>query len=785
MDAEKGTARLVIGFGVTIFLSALLLFQIQPLISKHILPQFGGSPAVWTTCLLFFQTLLLAGYVYAHVSYRWLRPGQQALLHITLLIAAAAFLLAGILPGGRLDSDGLDPAWRILLILTASVGLPYLVLSATGPLLQAWFGRAFPNRSPYRLYALSNAGSLMALLSYPFVFERLFDLPQQARIWSWGFALFAVLCGYITLTLRRGSPPPQPSPQGGGSRTSHGGPQGEGSRSGDETSARSGRPQPMQYVLWLVWPALACVMLMATTNHISADIAATPFLWVIPLALYLVTLIVAFDRPQWYRPTLIAAVTLAAIYAAALVHKEGVGRIDVYDCGTPGRLYKLGSDLIAQRATNAPPPQSPEFRVDGRAFLVLNLVAMFGYCMLCHGQLERLRPHPRHLTSFYLMIAAGGALGGVFVALLAPVIFDTVFEWELSLFAAGILGVGLLLRALVNAAFGEVESTRRPLESVVLSVLALVLLLSSAGILLDLVEFLQPRDAGTLHRERNFFGAIAVREREKDDPLAHNYILRHGAITHGAQFTHPDRRREPTTYFSRASGVGRMIDYYRSRIRPSGRMRIGVVGLGVGTLAAYAEAGDEISFYELNPAVVEIAESGRWFRFLKDCRERGGQISIKLGDARLSLQRELQAEPSPKYHLLVLDAFSGDSIPVHLLTVEAFELYLARLSSIHGANSENGSPDEFEGAIAVHISNRFVDLEPVLRGIAERFGRHWLRINNKANRAEAIYGADWVVLSRNQELMRELGAFARPPSAHTQRSLLWTDKRSSLFDVLK
>jgi hypothetical protein len=537
--------------------------------------------------------------------------------------------------------------------------------------------------------------------------------------------------------------------------------------------------------LWLVWPVLACIMLMATTNHISSDIAATPFLWVMPLALYLVTLIVAFDRPQWYRPTLVAAATLGAIYAAGLVHKEGVGRIDVYDCGTPGRLYQIASEFMAQRATNAPPPQSPEFRIDGRMFLVLNLAAMFGFCMLCHGQLVLLRPHPRYLTSFYLMIAAGGALGGVFVALLAPLVFNRVFEWELSIFTAGILGVGILLRALVNAAFGEVESNPRPVETALLSVLAVALLLSSAGVLLDLVEFLQPRDAGTVHRVRNFFGAIAVRERSKEDPLAHNYLLRHGAITHGAQFTHSDRRREPTTYFGRASGIGHTIDYYKSHVRPSSRMRISVVGLGAGTIAAYMEEGDEITFYELNPAVVEIAENGPWFTFLKDCRDRGGQVNIELGDARISLQREQQAQKSSDYHLLVLDAFSGDSIPMHLLTAEAFEIYLSRLSANAGANSADGSRHGIEGAIAVHISNRFVDLEPVLGGIAERFGLMWLRIHSKASRAEAIYSADWIILSRNEDLMRELATVARPPSKQSRRAVLWTDKRSSLFDVLK
>jgi hypothetical protein len=285
---------------------------------------------------------------------------------------------------------------------------------------------------------------------------------------------------------------------------------------------------------------------------------------------------------------------------------------------------------------------------------------------------------------------------------------------------------------------------------------------------------------------RNFYGALAIRERDEEDPLARNYILRHGAITHGAQFTHSSRRREPTTYFGRASGAGRAIDYYKSRSPAAGRMNIAVVGLGVGTLAAYVDAGESITFYELNPAVVDIAERGSWFTFLRDCRERGGIVSIELGDARLSLVREQESGKQPSFDLLVLDAFSGDSIPMHLLTAEAFELYVARLSASGGFTTRNGSrDDEIEGAIAVHISNRFVELEPILRGAAERFGLECLRIHNKANRGEAIYSADWIILSRNEELMRELAAFARPTSTTSMHGILWTDKQSSLFDVLK
>jgi hypothetical protein len=545
------------------------------------------------------------------------------------------------------------------------------------------------------------------------------------------------------------------------------------------------RPRLSNYLLWLVWPAFACIMLMATTNHISTDIAATPFLWVAPLALYLVTLIVAFDRPNWYRPELVAVLTLAAIYTAGLLQKERVGSIKLQDIGTPGWLYQLMTDAITDPAIDAP-VQPLEFRVGARGFLAANLAAIFGVCLICHGELVRSRPDRRYLTSFYLMVAAGGALGGMLVAMIAPAAFSSFFEWELSLLAATLLAVGLLLRTIVNAAFGEMDAPLRPARFLVLPPLGISALLASAVVLLDVTMFLQPRDAGTVHRVRNFYGALAVRERDAGDLLARNYILRHGAITHGAQFTHATRRREPTTYFGHASGAGRAIDYYKTRSPVAGRMNIAVVGLGVGTLAAYVDAGDAITFYELNPAVVEIAESGAWFTYLKDCRDRGGQVAIEPGDARLSLEREQQNGSHPRFDLLVLDAFSGDSIPMHLLTAEAFEIYLARLSTSGSTPSTSGARDvEVEGAIAVHISNRFVDLEPVLRGVAERFGLECLRVHNKANRGEAIYSADWIILSRNRELMRELSTFAHESPATAMPAILWTDKRSSLFDVLK
>jgi hypothetical protein len=783
MEASHRDRWLALTYTATIFTSAFLLFQIQPLISKYLLPWFGGSPAVWTTCLLFFQTLLFAGYAYAHFSHGRLQPKRQANVHLAL-VAAAAIASLIVLPSERWQPHSYaDPVRQILFILAISVGLPYFVLSATGPLLQAWFARSFPGRIPYRLYALSNLGSLLALVSYPFFFEWAFDLPRQAAIWSVGFVAYALLCGYAAWRVRKSSevaPPPRRARRGG-----------------RVPQSSQIAPPWVHRVLWLVWPALASVVLLATTNHISTDIAAVPFLWVVPLALYLVTFIVAFDRPNWYRRAPVAVLVLLAVYAAAFVHSFGVGWKDQEQVafeGTSGLIYSYFLN-----------PDSG-MRINSWQFFIVNFVATFAICMLCHGELVRLRPDPRYLTSFYLMIAAGGALGGVFVTLLAPKIFLTYFEWELSLFIACILAIGFLLRAMIDFAFSHDDNqSRRPFHYLLLAAVILAVFLPSAVILLDMTEFLQPPLAKAELRLRNFFGTLAVLERGEDDPLTHNYFLRHGAITHGAQYTHPTRRSEPTTYYGRTSGVARTIDYYRRNLQEE-RMKLGVVGLGTGTLAAYADGGDSVTFYEINPAVVGIAESGNWFTYLEDCRTRGATCEIHLGDARLELRRELASVRPPRspeelggeppatgqqYHVLVLDAFSGDAIPVHLLTAEACELYLAHLSkplrtadgevaSATGANS----PSALHGAIAVHISNRYLNLEPVVRGLAQHFGLLAVYVEDDEDDKLAVYSSDWVILTRNKQLADELSHFA-DDSRPAASPVLWTDNRSSLFEVLK
>jgi hypothetical protein len=756
-------------YAATIFISAFLLFQIQPLISKHILPWFGGTPAVWTTCLLFFQSLLFAGYAYAHLLHSRLEPRRQAIVHLVLLAAAVAMLFM-LLPGERWQPHRYNfPVWQILFILTISVGLPYFVLSSTGPLIQAWFARSFPGRIPYRLYALSNFGSLLALLSYPFYFEWAMNVPRQALLWSVGFVVYALFCAAAAWNLWKSGhvSPHLESESRSGAATRRG-------RQAAEPTA----PTRLQRVLWLVWPAFASIVLLATTNYVSTDIAAMPFLWVAPLALYLLTFIIAFDRPEWYRRGAAAVLTLVAIYATAALHKLGIGWVDVNEIGTPGLLY----------STFFPQGTEPtRFPVNTWQFLAVNFIAMFGICLMCHGELFRQRPDPRYLTAYYLNIAAGGALGGAFVTLAAPYIFDTYFEWHLAMFIACLLAIGFLLRAMVNYAFGGGdEPSRRLLHYLLLAVLVLGIFLPSAVMLLDLTEFLQPPLAEAPLKERNFFGTLAVLERGGEKPLTHELYLKHGGTTHGSQFTHPSRRGEPTSYYGRTSGIARTIDFYRRELKPR-PMRFGVVGLGTGSLAVYTDGGDWISFYEINPAVLELTESGRYFTYLQDARQRGAKYDVRLGDARLTLLRELASDPSPSdgeaavgkgsaapaatgegYHVLALDAFSSDAIPVHLLTIEAFELYLAHIDK--------------QGAIAVHISNRYLNLEPVVRAIAQHYKLDATLVENDSDASRGIYGADWMILTRNQALTEELEHFSTVPTR--EAPILWTDDYSSLFDVL-
>lgn len=765
---------LALNFAATIFVGAFLLFQLQPLIGKIILPWFGGTPAVWTTCMLFFQSLLFGGYAYAHFTVRWLKPKQQGLVHFVLIVLALA-LLRVVPDESWKPAPGDEPVGRILMLLAATVGFPYFVLSSTGPLLQAWFARVFPGRIPYRLYALSNFGSLLALLSYPFFFERVLAVDRQAGFWWWGFIIYGVLCAAAAISVwmifRNGQETEIV----------------EDSALPDQPMSQPAVPAWWHRAAWLMLPTLGSVTMLAVINHLSIDVPPMPFLWVLALALYLVTFIIAFDHAAWYRPVWFAVPTLVAVYLVAMFSATSITRANVWNLGTPGRMVEWTQHLfapspVAKDGEETPKPlrpKSPKFELGYKGFLALNLAALFGICMICHGELVRLRPHPKYLTSFYLLISAGGALGGLFVSLVAPHIFSSYFEFNLALILGFLLAVAVVVRGLVNWLASWRRSSSEKLSEMLIPATALSLLVVVGISLFDMRGFLAENDDDSLFRKRNFFGILSVKKIGKDNESGRHYILKHGSITHGLQLIESDRNHFPTTYYGQESGVGHTIGFFRRAGDTIGGMRIGAVGLGTGTLAAYIDPGDKIRFYEINPVVVDIAEPGKWFTFLKDCK---GEYEIVMGDARLSLEQELLENRRQRYHVLILDAFSGDAIPAHLLTKEAFETYIQHL-----ATPEAGGAD---GAIAVHISNRYVDLEPIVYGLANQFGMETLLICNDDNDQKGVYASDWMILTRNKDLIEDLKPFAEPSPEKRDppqdiKPVLWTDAFNNLFDALK
>jgi hypothetical protein len=683
-------------FALTTFVSAFLLFQVQPLLSKRLLPWFGGSPAVWTTCVLFFQTVLFAGYAYAHASEHWLGRRVQTALHIVLL--ALAFLLLPILPGDNWKpADGSRPISDILMILGSTVGLAYFLLSSTGPLVSAWYSRVLPDRSPYRLYALSNFGSLLALLSYPFVFEPAFEITEQADYWAWGFRVFAVLSATsAVIALLNAGKAPQTHVAAAAANSADA-----------DSQGRHWRPA------WIALPAFASLSFLATTNFVCQDVAVVPFLWVAPLSLYLLSFIICFDHERWYRRRLFAGMFLLLVAVGPLLYVVDPNYVYVYE-------------------------------------LVLFFAGMFCVCMICHGELVRLRPPPRHLTSFYLSIAAGGAIGGVLVSVVAPAVFDTFYEWPLAVIGAVVLACGVLLP---NRARQWVYERRL----VAWAILAIALLVAIAA-MRDFVV----GDQELVWQARNFYGVVTVTE-TRDEPSERIRLLRHGRITHGIQFSDDERRRLPVSYFTPPSGVGQTLSMYTSR----DDVRVGITGLGIGTIAAYARPGHTYRFYEINPQIIHLAREH--FTYLAECQ---GKVEIVEGDARLSLERE---EPQ-KFDVLILDAFSGDAVPTHLLTTEAFEIYNRHIL-----------PD---GALLVHVSNRYLDLRGIVRRLAEEHGYDLVLVDqgeyeDELLGPEGVYSTDWMVLSKNRELLSAIDENARTLSAEEFPAALWTDAHTDLFRILK
>ncbi len=685
---QRSSGRgLAVAYAATIFLSAFLLFQVQPLIGKYILPWFGGSPAVWTTCMLVFQVLLFAGYAYAHVTTQYLSPRNQGYLHVALLVLALVTL--PITPDPSWKPTNSDwPALKIILLTMSSVGLPYFILSSTGPLVQGWFSRTHEGQSPYRLYSLSNLGSLLALVSYPFVVEPSFSTATQSVLWSGLFAMFALLCSGSAVLMWQRSAIPVASLQS------------------TQVVEEVVRPTWSLAGLWFGLAMTPSVMLLATTNQVCLDVAVIPFLWVLPLALYLVTFILCFDSDRWY-----ARRPYAAAAAALLLVTVFLG-------------------------TNA-----------SQASLVLQVViyfsAMFCVCMVCHGELVALKPHPKYLTSFFLTISAGGAAGGLFVGLLAPLMFVSYYELQFGIVGFAMLYMCLRMRE---------DKIELPLPQWCQPLLVPAAMAIAVGMFSQYGRHAE----GSVAVARNFYGVLKVEQRPNLRPDRSVVRLAHGRIEHGSQFVMPEKRRVPTAYFSESAGVGQLL----RKLRPGQAKHVGVVGLGVGTLTAYGEKGDRFRLYEINPDVISMAKEH--FSFLKDCP---AELTIVTGDARLALEFE---EPQ-QFDVLVLDAFSGDAIPVHLLTKEAIAAYLRHLK-----------PD---GVLACHISNLHFDLRPVVIGLANELGLvPQIRIS-EANPDAAAFKAVWALMARQPEILANSVGLEPQPELH-RKPIVWTDDRSNLFEVL-
>jgi len=664
-------------YATAIFLGAFLLFLVQPIIAKQILPWFGGSAAVWATCMVFFQMVLLVGYAYADFTTRRLTPKRQAILHVTVLVLS--LLVLPITPDVAWKPQGEEnPSWRILGLLTLTIGLPYFILSTTSPLLQAWFARRF-HIVPYRLFALSNLASLLALLAYPVAVEPWVTTYIQSIAWSVCYALFVALCAYAAISSARAETLAAAAPVA-------------------ETVAEP-PPRPLRQLTWLMLAAMASFLLLAFTNHICQNVASLPFLWILPLSLYLATFILCFDHPRWYRRNvflLLAAVLLP--------------------------LMAWYSDSLNLKMV-----------------VPMYLAGLFVCCMFCHGELTLLKPAPRYLTRYYLMISLGGAIGGLLVGLVAPYVLTGYFELAIGLIACALL---LLYRTFRMAWWAMLVSAG------VVGATAY-----GAGKAVDY------QIANSRIMMRNFYSVLKTRETEEPTPFR---SLVHGGIMHGGQLMSPQYRLRPSSYFGTSSGYGRMFASL-----PDTPRKVGVIGLGAGSIIAYARKGDTFRFYEINPQVVDVAN--REFTFMQDTPAK---IEVVLGDGRLSLERE----PSQQFDVLAMDAFSGDSIPMHLLTRQAMEIYLRHLKP--------------GGVLAFQATNRFINIAPIVASLAAEFGLAAVLVTDFPENEEGpnywTASTDQVLVTTNRKLLE-----ADPiHSVATEISVppgfrVWTDDFNNLLRVLK
>jgi hypothetical protein len=667
----------------TIFLSAFLLFLVQPIIAKQILPWFGGAGAVWATCLVFFQSVLLFGYAYADWSTRFLTPRRQAAVHVTLL--AASLLVLPIIPEARWQpgSDGdAGPTLLILGLLGATIGLPYFLLSTTSPLVQAWFWQRFQHAVPYRLFALSNFASLLALLAYPVAIEPFLPLAVQSYAWSAAYGVFVVLCGATALASSRHAPD-------GIARNPV----------AESSGAAKSPPSWRDRLLWIALSAMGSCLLLAVTNHLTQNIASIPFLWVVPLSIYLITFILCFDHPRWYvRPAFVAGVVVLL----------------------PTMAWFSGSLALWTAA--------PVF-----------VLGLFVCCMFCHGELYMLKPGARYLTNFYLMISVGGALGALLIGIAAPNFLPGYFEIEITLVTCALLLLARTLRV------------QWWMTAATVAVLVATVAIATYS--------LQTYRNNTRVMVRNFYGVVRTRDFREPVPFRAMY---HGGIKHGGQLLDPGLEHTPSSYFGPTSGYGRVFASL-----PEEPRRVGVIGLGAGAIGAYARRGDVFRFYEIDPQVAAVAMME--FSFLRNSL---AQIEVVLGDGRLSLAREA----GQQFDLLAIDAFSGDSIPMHLVTREAMEIYLRHIKP--------------GGVIVFQATNRFVDIAPVVERLASAVGLTAVLVSDLPRHSKGaeywLADTDQIIVTRNRDILSaEPVKTVAQPLPPRPEFRIWTDDFYNLLRVLK
>ena len=749
-------------YTTTMFLSAGLLFLLQPMFAKMVLPLLGGTPEVWTTCMVFFQALLLAGYAYAHLGTRWLGVRRHAIVHLVLLFIPLAFLPIAVPAGAAPPSEGLPTGW-LLSLLAVAVGAPFFVVSTTAPLVQRWFAETGhpAAHDPYFLYSASNTGSMLALVGFPLVFEPVFRLEQQAWLWSIGYALLLVLCGACAVTVWRRSPaaaalPPAPSVPATARRE----PRSKRRKSaahGTSSVLRKTEPRPVHGARRLRWLALSLVpasWLLGVTSYLTTGIAPVPLLWVIPLALYLLSFILVFARRR-------------------IVPHSAMLQL------LPLLLLLLVVSVLAEGTWQGP---------------LLHLAGFFCAALVCHGELANDRPAAEHLTEFYLWMSLGGVLGGVFNALIAPAVFPLLLEYPLAVGLTAILlstsetadGASASQRLMPLAGMTAVaallllsaEPTERPVWlviTVVVSLPALVLLyLGRRPVWFALVlaltlvfnEVAAPFSGEVLFTGRSYFGTHRVVANAGFSQEVYHHLMHSGTL-HGRQCRTESRACEPLTYYHPSGPAGQAFDaVYEKKSKP----RVGLVGLGTGAMASYWREGASFTFYEIDPLVTQIAADPRYFSFLSHCAR--GECQIVLGDGRL----QLAATPAESHDLIVFDAFSSDAVPMHLLTREALQIYLDKLAD--------------GGLLLFHTTNTHLDLGAVLAALAADadlvcFGRQDLELSGEEFRAGKT-PSSYVALARKREHLGSLARDARWREVEPRPGVpAWTDDFSNILGVLK